>query len=255
MPSSGYRRLTHPVLFALLIALGAPASAAGLLIGVEDDWFPYSAVKDGAIQGMSVDIVTAAFAATHTEIELRAYPYARCMHMALNGELLACFNTAPDARIANDYLLPKAPLFSDDILLWARTAQASPVTDLAQLSGRKVAVTIGYEYGTRFDSNQQLVRVPVRKDLYGFLMLRKKRVDYSVAYRGTAEQLFRERPELAGEFTAVANLDRPQLFLSFSRQNPAAPALMERFEQGMQLIHSNGRYQQIIQQWQPNTTQ
>jgi polar amino acid transport system substrate-binding protein len=46
-----------------------------------------------------------------------------------------------------------------------------------------------------------------------------------------------------------------QLFLSFSRQNPAAPALLERFEQGMQLIHGNGRYQQIIQQWQPNTPQ
>jgi polar amino acid transport system substrate-binding protein len=120
MPSPGYRRLTHSALIVLLIALGAPASAAGLLIGVEDDWFPYSAVKEGVIQGMSVDIVTAAFAATHTEIELRAYPYARCMHMALNGELLACFNTAPDARIANDYLLPKTPLFSDDILLWAR---------------------------------------------------------------------------------------------------------------------------------------
>lgn len=253
--NQGYQSIAYRLLLTGLIALSGNATAERLLIGAEDDWFPYSALKNGAIQGMSVDIVTAAFAATNTEIELRPYPYSRCMHMALKGQLAACFNTAPDAQIARDYLLPKTPLFSDDILLWARTAQAVPIADLAQLAGRKVAVTIGYEYGARFDSNQQLVRVPVRKDLYGFLMLQKKRVDYNVAYRGTAEQLFREYPELMGQFTPVATIHQPQLFLSFSRHNPAASALLERFEQGMQLIHSNGRYQQIIQQWRPKTTQ
>jgi polar amino acid transport system substrate-binding protein len=242
------------LLIAGLIALSSPALAESQLIGVEDDWFPYSAVKDGAVQGMSVDIVKAAFAATDTAIELRPYPYSRCMHMAKNGQLLACFNTAPDAQIANDYLLPKTPLFSDDILLWARAGNPTVVTDLKQLAGKHVAVTIGYEYGQNFDSNQQLVRIKVRKDLYGFLMLQKQRVDYSVAYRGTSEQLFRDHPELAGKFRAVTTIHQPQLFLSFSRRNPAAPKLLERFEQGMQLIHDNGLYQQIIEQWQPNTT-
>ena len=253
--SQSHPTLVYSLLLVWLSALAGSATAEPLLIGAEDDWYPYSALKNGNIQGMSVDIVTAAFAATNTEIELRPYPYSRCMYMTLNGQLAACFNTAPDAHIARDYLLPKTPLFSDDILLWARTAQAVPVADLAQLAGRKVAVTIGYEYGSRFDSNQQVVRVRVRKDLYGFLMLQKKRVDYNVAYRGTAEQLFREHPELIGQFTPVATIHQPQLFLSFSRHNPQAPALLERFEQGMQLIHSNGRYQQIIQQWQPNTAQ
>jgi len=255
MPPRHGQLYLERLLITGLIALSNPTLAAGLLIGVEDDWFPYSAVKDGRVQGMSVDIVNAAFAATDTQIELRPYPYSRCMHMAKQGQLLACFNTAPNAQIASDYLLPKTPLFSDDILLWAR-AQAPVVTDLnAALNGRQVAVTIGYEYGPSFDGNQQVLRVPVRKDLYGFLMLQKQRVDYCVAYRGTTEQLLRDHPELIGQFRAVATVHQPQLFLSFSRQNPAAPALLERFEQGMQLIHDNGRYQQIIQQWQPSTTQ
>lgn len=228
--------------------------AETMLIGAEDDWFPYCALKDDTIQGMSVDIVKAAFAATNTAIELRSYPYPRCMQMARKGELLACFNTTPNARIAADYLLPKTPLFSDDILLWARATEPAPVTDLKRLNGKKVAVTIGYEYGRNFDSNQQVVRVPVRKDLYGFLMLQHQRVDYSVAFRGTAEQLFREHPELAGQFIPVATVHQAQLFLSFSRQNHHAPALLARFETGMQLIHDNGRYGQIIQQWQQNPT-
>ena len=252
----GYLQLFQPLLTAVLIAFSASVPAEPLLIGVEDDWFPYAAFKDGIVQGMSVDIVKAAFAATETQIELRPYPYPRCISMVQQGKLLACFNTAHNAQVASNHLLPKMPLFSEDVLLWARAAQAPQVTDVyAALKGKRVAVTIGYEYGTRFDTNQQVLRVPVRKDLYGFLMLQKQRVDYSVAYRGTAEQLFRDHPELAGKFTAVATIDQPQLFLSFSRHNPAAPAVVKRFEQGMQLIHDNGRYQQIIQQWQPSTTQ
>lgn len=253
LPTARRHRLIQCLLGAIFSGLTLTAMAAQtLLIGAEDDWFPYSAVKDGSVQGMSVDIVKAAFAATDTAIELRPYPYPRCMQMALKGELVACFNTAPDVRIAADYLLPQTPLFSDDILLWARTNEPEPVASLDLLKGKKVAVTIGYEYGSGFDTNQQLIRVPVRKDLYGFLMLQHQRVDYSVAYRGTAEQLFREHPELVGQFIPVATVHTPQLFLSFSRQNHDAPTALERFEAGMQLIHSNGRYQQIIQQWQQN---
>lgn len=253
MPINRRQRLVQGLLSVIFSSLALTASATeALLIGAEDDWFPYCALKDGSIQGMSVDIVKAAFAATDTAIELRSYPYPRCMQMARKGELVACFNTTPNARITANYLLPKTPLFSDDILLWARASEPAPVADLNLLAGKKIAVTIGYEYGNSFDSNQHLVRVPVRKDLYGFLMLQRQRVDYSVAFRGTTEQLFREHPELVGQFVPVATVHQAQLFLSFSRHNRDAPALLERFETGMQLIHDNGRYGQITQQWQQN---
>lgn len=232
--------------------LSTTLHAERFLIGAEDDWYPFTALKDGESRGMSVDIVRAAFAATSADIQLVSYPYARCMQMALRGELVACFNTAPDARIAADYLLPATPLFHDDILLWARSADAAPLEHLEQLGGKRVAVTIGYEYGSRFDNDKSIQRVPVRKDLMGFLMLERKRVDYVVAYRGTAAQLFLDQPELAGKFTAVATVHQPQLYLSFSRHNRLATQALENFERGMQIIHDNGRYQQILQQWQHN---
>ncbi len=249
------RVLTIAATCLRLIALGSclvsgELAAEPYLIGAEDDWYPYSALKDGQIKGMSVDIVKAAYAATATEIKLVSYPYARCMQMALKGKLVACFNTAPDARIAADYLLPSSALFSDDILLWSNADNAKPLDTLEQMSGKRVAVTIGYEYGSRFDTDQTIERVSVRKDLMGFLMLERKRVDYFVAYRGTAAQLFIEQPELAGKFAPVATVHQPQLFLSFSRHNPSAEQALQKFEQGMRIIQGNGRYQQIREQWQ-----
>lgn len=219
-------------------------------IGAEDDWYPFTAYRAGQVVGLSADIVRAAFAASDTRIELQPYPYSRCMELTRTGQLAGCFNTSPDARIRSEFRLPQEALFSDDILLWANHDQATPVTDLAQLAGRRVAVTIGYEYGTAFDSLQNIQRVPVRRDYNGFLMLQHGRVDFIAAYRGTARALFKEHVQLARQFRPVATLHQPQLYLSFSRYHPQAEALLQRFDQGMRTIKGNGRYQQILEQWQ-----
>ena len=79
------RLIRHGWPLALLFATAPPAHAEPLRIGAEDDWYPYTALRDGQVQGMSVDIVKAAFAATSTDIELLPYPYARCMQLALKG--------------------------------------------------------------------------------------------------------------------------------------------------------------------------
>lgn len=49
----------------LLAACGRAAAvpAEPLVLGAEDDWYPYTAYKNGRIQGMSADIVRAAFKA------------------------------------------------------------------------------------------------------------------------------------------------------------------------------------------------
>ena len=246
-------RSSTPLSLCLLLLFATCAMAqAGQLprIGAEDDWYPYTAYRDGRVQGMSVEIVEAAFAASDTPVQLVPYPYSRCMQMTEEGVLAACFNTAPDARIDADYLIPGEPLFSDDILLWARVGEAPANGKPQNLAGRKVAVTIGYEYGARLDNDQQVIRIPVRRDLSGFLMLQRGRVDFVAAYRGTAQALFREHPELQDQFVALETLDSPTLYLSFSRRNPDAAALLKRFEQGMRILRKDGRYQKILERWQ-----
>ncbi|WP_437879500.1 substrate-binding periplasmic protein [Pseudomonas sp. LRF_L74] len=238
-------------MLALSLCLGlACARADTIRIGAEDDWYPYTGVKDGEVSGMSADIVRAAFAAAAVDVELVPYPYARCMEMVRVGQLPACFNTAPNERISREFRLSEAPLFTDDILLWARKADARPITALDQLGSRRVAVTIGYEYGALFDEHPGINRIQVRRDLNGFLMLLHRRVDFTAAYRGTAQALFLENPELAGQFAPVATLHHSQLYLSASRHNADAEQLLQHFDQGMRTIRGNGQYQQILDYWQ-----
>ena len=245
---SAARRAWQALTTLLLCLVLAPAGA--LEIGAEDDWYPFTAYRDGRIEGMSVDIIRAAFAASGTDIELRPYPYARCMELTRTGRLPACFNTSADKRVAEQYLLPQEPLFRGRIQLWARRDEAAPVSDLKQIAGSSVAVTLGYEYGPAFDNFTQLRRIEVRRDISGFRMLQRGRVDFTIAFRDTARALFRENPELAGHFAPVMVVHRPQLFVSFSRRHPQAAELAEQFDRGMRAIHANGRYQQILDIWQ-----
>ncbi|MGY4534659.1 polar amino acid transport system substrate-binding protein [Pseudomonas sp. TE3786] len=249
---SSWTTLCTALLFAVLGL--SRVQAESIQIGAEDDWYPYTALRDGEIQGMSVDIVKAAFAATGTDVQLESFPYSRCMQLALRGQIVACFNTSPNPKIAEEYRLPKHPLFREAILLWARNDNTTPVTSLDQLVGKSVAVTNGYEYGAAFDNDSRLSRILVRKDLNGFLMLQRARVDYMLAFRGTALQLFEEHPELRGQFIPVMTVHRPDIYLSFSRHHPKADELLERFDQGMRLIESDGRYQQIIDTWRNKQT-
>ena len=240
---------------ALLLALAinllqaTSAQASTPRIGAEDDWYPYTAWRDGRVMGMSVDLVRAAFATSATDFELTPYPYSRCMELARTGKLAACFNTTPNAVIRASFLVPEEMLFSEDIVLWSRSA-TPPLEDLDELAGKRVAATIGYTYGERFDRLKIFERVPVRRDLNGFLMLQRGRVDYMVAFRAPTEALLLEHPELAGQFKAAITLYRPKLYLTFSRQHPQARELLKRFDQGMRQIRQDGTYDKILQHWQ-----
>lgn len=241
----------------LALALCLPsflATAETLRIGAEDDWYPYTALRNERIEGMSADIVRAAFAATHTSFELAPYPYSRCMELTRNGSLVACFNTTPDTYIREHFLLPEEMLFSDDVQLWG-LAGSSLIGDLEEIIGKRVAVTTGYTYGDYFDSYPGIRRIPVRRDINAFLMLQRQRVDYVIAFRGTTEALLREQPELAGQFVPLARVHRPQLYLSFSRHHPQAPELLRRFDAGMRQIKQDGTYQRILEAWQTRTGQ
>lgn len=249
-PVRGRCVLRSGLLAALLLLGGTALGKPPLMqLGAEDDWYPYSAVRDGQLQGMAVELVRAAFAAADTPVELIPYPYARCMHLVAQGQLAGCFNTTPNEQIRRDYLLPRLPLFSDQILLWARQAQATPLHSLGQLRGRRVAVTLGYEYGPAFDNFHDLQRVAVRQDLFAFRMLARGRVDYSVAFRGTSEQLFRDNPELRNQFRPVLLVHPAELYLSFSRQHPHALQLQQHFDLGMQRLHEQGTYASILKRW------
>ncbi len=238
-----------------LVAAASPAQPWGelkrVVIGAENDWYPYSGEREGRAQGMTVDIVTAAYAVVGIEVQFDLLPYARCMAQTRSGVVLACFNTTRTALIENDYLWPAKPMFNERFLIYARTddAHSGAPLKVKDLEGEKVAVTRGYEYGSEFDANPRVQRVVTSHDENNFELLLRGRARYTLAPDANTRLLLQRRPEMAGRFKVVGALSYFGIYTTFSRTHPDARQALAAFDEGMKLIQANGTFRAIQERW------
>lgn len=247
--------LSQGWLLTMAAAAQAPARLTQVVIGAENDWLPYSGEQDGRAQGMTVDLVAAAFAAVGITARFELLPYARCMANTRNGLLVACFNTTRTALIEDDYLWPARPMFSERFLIYARADDPRPGAPLQvrDLEGQQVAVTRGYEYGSEFDANPRILRVVTSHDENNFQLLLRGRARYTLAPEANARLLMQRRPELAGQFKVVGALNAFGIYTTFSRQHPDARAALAAFDEGMKAINASGVAKLIQEHWRPGS--
>ena len=245
--------IAHWILAATLsLWLASPlhAQQAPVRIGAEDDWAPFSSVKDGKPHGMAVELVQAIFAEAGIPLELVPLPYARCMEDAKRGRLAGCFDTLPDADLRKDYLFHDQPLFVDELWILGRSDSVSANLKTADLSGKRVIVTHGYTYGDAFESNALVRRITAPHDINALRMLVADRGEFAVVYRRVAHYLERgAAKDVQGKFKPVGKLEDAALYLSFSRQYPQVQTLVRRFNEAHLRLRKTTALQKIEKRW------
>lgn len=226
-----------------------PASQAVVVLGAEDDWYPFTGLSKGQLAGFSVELIRAAYAASGTPLELRPLPYSRCMKMARDGEIAGCFNTARNPLLEPHYRWHETPLFLGRILIYARRDHADATLGIENLRGKKLAVTNSYEYGSAFDTDASFIRDVGTSDLFALRKLVAGRVDYALLYERIANYQLRQHPQLANAVKPVGLLSEPALYIAFSRQHPDAARAVALFERGFRQIRDNGEYARIDARW------
>jgi polar amino acid transport system substrate-binding protein len=236
---------------AMLMGWGyACAQPAPIRIGAEDDWAPFSSVKDGKPHGMAVDLVKAIFTEAGLAVEIISLPYKRCLEETRLGRIAGCFDTLPDAQLRKDYLFHSSPLFSDPILILTRSDNPVVVMDLKALEGQKVIITHGYTYGDAFERNTAVKRVVAGHDISALRMLNAKRGDYALVYQRITNLLLRtEVQSLGGKIKPVGQLTHADLYIAFSRNYPEVGELMRRFDVAHARLLKNQTIQNIDRQW------
>jgi polar amino acid transport system substrate-binding protein len=250
--------LLTPGLALAPLARAAPASAplARVVIGAENDWYPYSAERQGRAQGLTVELVTAAYMAVGIEARFEVLPYARCMAQTRSGALVACFNTTRTDLIEADYLWPARPMFQERFLIYARAddPHAGAPLRVRDLEGQTVAVTRGYEYGSEFDADPRIRRVVTTHDENNFQLVLRGRAHYTLAPDANTRLLMLRRPDLAGRFKVVGALSYFGIYTAFSRQHPDAREALAAFDEGMKIIQANGVAKAIHDRWRTGAT-
>jgi polar amino acid transport system substrate-binding protein len=226
------------------------AQTVPLRIGAEDDWAPFSSVKDGKPVGMAVDLVQAIFAEAGIPIELVAVPYARCMEETKAGRLAGCFDTLQDANLRKDFRFHDKALFSDAILILARTENPISATNLKGLAGQKVIITHGYTYGDAFEADPAVRRVKASHDINALRMLDAKRGDYALIYERITNQLLRgEAQALRLKIKPVGVLTRADLYIAFSRKFQGMDGVLQRFNAAHLRLLKNQSLARIEERW------
>lgn len=237
----------------LALALGpAPVCAEQITLVAENDWYPYTAQREGRITGLTVDLVRAAYASVGVSLQLKSMPFARCMALVERGDELGCFNSGQDLKHSQDaYLFHATPLLLNSNGIYARAESRESGLGPAALSGRRVGLTHGASYGNAIEANQAIVRVAALTDLANLRMLTAGRTDFAVVDDRVFDHLEQTNAgELRGRLKRVGKAfsDLP-IYVAFSKRRPEAQRQAALLDRGLAALKATGEYQRIIDRW------
>lgn len=230
-----------------LIALSAcpKASHAPLILGAEDSWPPYS---DKSGQGISTNIVKAAFAKAGLETQVVVRPYARVLQDVKAGALDAGYNVTRQQNTELEFIFGKEPILQASAYWYFRTNTTPPATTTKNLpDGYRVGAIIDYEYGDIYEAERRRfkeVRVPRQAQL--IKMLKQGRIDAALMFEEEANQTLKE---MGLSNTAIQKgmfNHTSDIYLAFSRKRPHSQELAQKFDQGIKKLKETGEYKRLL---------
>ncbi|MBO2555916.1 transporter substrate-binding domain-containing protein [Shewanella algae] len=215
-----------------------------VLLAAEDSWPPFA---DRTGQGLSHQLITAAFSIEHIQVESLIVPYSRALMMARKGQVQGVFNVTRERSTEPDFLFGEEPLFVANASFYYNRNRPLNAQNKWQLpKGSVVGIIKGYEYGDEFAKlSRQLQLVPVasQEQLLNLLLL--NRIDAAIMFDKVAEG-FIKRMGVEEEILPAFSNHQSRIFLAFSLQNASSPKLAKALDEGLRQMKQSGQYQQII---------
>ncbi|QZA78891.1 transporter substrate-binding domain-containing protein [Deefgea tanakiae] len=231
----------------LLLCVMPYVLAETITINAEDDWAPFSSITANkkSAEGLSVDLVRAAFATQGVEVRFMPVPFARCLFEVEHGQAVACFNASITEENKEKFLWPSLPLLSEGLSILALSETALQNLGPKDLEGYVVGTTNGYTYPTSLMRNKKISKDVSRTDAVQLKKLMSRRIQYAIINTTPAQLMINADPVMRGKIKIVGSVELSLLYLNFSKKHPDAPRLLAAFERGLKTIQSNGTYARI----------
>lgn len=217
-------------------------------IVAEDDWYPYCAKIGEGVEGISVDLIKAAFNAEGVDVVFVPMNFDRGMAAVKDGKAIGCFNAVRTAESENTYLWHDEKLFSADSVFYAHSDFSGQVTSPKDIEGKKIGLTQGYGYGDAIEQNQKITKEYSKSDEIILKKCAAKRVDFVILYDKVAEYLI-GKLGIQGQVKPVGSSESTDIYLAFSKANPAGSKFRDIFSSGMKKIKGDGTYKNILDSW------
>jgi polar amino acid transport system substrate-binding protein len=136
---------------SILVALVArPAAAQDPLVIVSPESRPYAYREGDVTKGVLHDLVTEAFRRAHRPIEIRFFPWARCMEEVRKGRADAMFVMYKTAEREQDFAFPAESLTDlRERIFVRRNANFELLDDFSNFTGRRIGILTYTVHGQR----------------------------------------------------------------------------------------------------------
>jgi len=217
-----------------------------ITLAAEDSWSPF-ANQFG--QGISHQLIEAAFKQTHIEVNSLVVPYSRALMMAEKGAVDGVFNVTREASTEQRFIFGETPLFAAKASFYQRKKRSLIAENKWQIpKGSMIGVIKSYEYGDEFPElvkqrQLNLVTVATQQQLINLLLI--GRIDAAVMFDLVAQENL-QTMGVSDEVFAAFDNHISLIYLAFSKENPKATLLAKALDQGLSMLKENGQYQQLL---------
>lgn len=236
------------VLVLLLgLLLSAPAWSEKIIAAAD----PYPPFIDPTQpkQGISLQIVRAAYATQGYAVDMRFVPWARALDSVKSGE----YDILPNAWWTQEraaFLLYSEPYMKNEIKFIKRKGDPFEYNGLGSLTGKTVGIVRGYGYGDEFLKATNFARPEVSEILQNVKKLVLGRIDLTLDDEIVARWIIKhDAPGLLQQIEFTQNaLSSQQLHVTSGLKNPRHKAIIEAFNKGLATIKANGTFDKILRE-------
>ncbi|WP_024302082.1 ABC transporter substrate-binding protein [Pseudogulbenkiania sp. MAI-1] len=234
---------------ALLLGLMLSAPAWSEKITAAADPYPPFADPSHPKQGISLQIIRAAYATQGYTVEMHFVPWARAIAGVKNGEYDILPNTWwTQERTA--FLLYSDPYMKNEIKFIKRKGDPFEYKGLGSLTGKTVGIVRGYGYGDEFLNAANFNRPEVVEVMQNIKKLVLGRIDLTLEDEVVARWIIKhDAPNLLQQIEFTHNaLSTQQLHVTSGLKNPRHKAIIEAFNKGLATIKANGTFDKILRE-------
>ncbi|MFG5861292.1 substrate-binding periplasmic protein [Metapseudomonas sp. CR1201] len=235
----------------LILAFGLLFSAFAwtqTIIAAADAYPPFADPAHPS-QGISLQIVRAAYATQGYTVDMRFVPWARAVSGVKNGE----YDILPNAWWTQEraaFLLFSEPYMRSEIKFIKRKGDPFEYHGLESLTGKTVGIVKGYGYGDDFLNAAHFSRPEVSKVLQNIKKLVRGRIDLTLEDEVVARWIIKNNaPGLMQQIEFTRNsLSSQQMHVASSLSSPRHKLLIDQFNKGLAAIKANGTYDKILRE-------
>jgi polar amino acid transport system substrate-binding protein len=222
---------------------------AKVLTSASDPWPPFIDPQSSS-EGLSLEIVRAAFKTQGYTIKHSYIPWARAMKNLKEGKIDIIPNTWMTEE-RKQFLEYSNTYISNEIKFIKKAGDPFEFNGLSSLKGKKVGTVRGYGYGDEFSNSSDFKREDVSSIHQNIKKLILGRIDLTLEDEIVARVAIAQKDPQLLEAIAFTNnaLSTNTMHITSGKANPNHKEYIDAFNKGLKIIKDNGEFSVILKKY------